>query len=78
MTGLRRPCAAPASVLLVLSLFVQLGASDRDLLFDTEGKLIGIWTPSGAVPSNRVQEGGFAVPLHHPSTLALFPWVAPL
>jgi WD40 repeat protein len=30
--------------------------SDRDLLFDTEGNLIGVWTQTGAVPSNCVQE----------------------
>jgi S1-C subfamily serine protease len=30
--------------------------SERDLLFDMEGKLIGVWTPKGAVPIPRVKE----------------------
>jgi serine protease Do len=30
--------------------------SDRDLLFDMQGKLIGVWTPKGAVPIQRVTE----------------------
>lgn len=29
---------------------------ERDLLFDRGGKLIGVWTPAGAVPANRVCE----------------------
>jgi serine protease Do len=29
---------------------------DRDLLFDMDGKLLGIWTKTGAVPGNRVKE----------------------
>jgi S1-C subfamily serine protease len=30
--------------------------SNRDLLLDREGKIIGIWTQAGAVPSNPVKE----------------------
>jgi hypothetical protein len=30
--------------------------SSRDLLFNREGKLIGIWSRTGAVPSNWVRE----------------------
>jgi S1-C subfamily serine protease len=29
---------------------------DRDLLFSMDGKVLGIWTKTGAVPSSRVQE----------------------
>jgi hypothetical protein len=29
---------------------------DRDLLFSMEGKVLGTWTKTGAVPGNRVQE----------------------
>jgi hypothetical protein len=30
--------------------------SDRDLLFDREGKVLGVWTRTGAVPGNRARE----------------------
>jgi S1-C subfamily serine protease len=30
--------------------------SRRDLLFDRQGRLVGIWAKSGAVPGNRVRE----------------------
>jgi Trypsin-like peptidase domain len=29
---------------------------ERDLLFNMEGKVIGIWSKSGAIPSNKVRE----------------------
>ena len=31
-------------------------AQDRDLLFDMDRNLLGIWTKTGAVPGNRVKE----------------------
>jgi S1-C subfamily serine protease len=53
-TGKRRATEKDPELLVMDS--VQSIPPDRDLLFDHEGKLLGIWTTTGAVPDNQVKE----------------------